>query len=200
MRHEATPIESGIFTSLSRAAWSIFLCMVIYACVKGYGGPVNWFLSLPLWQPFARLTYAIYLVHMPIMVILSASVRRPLYFSGRNIVSSMQKTSWNNTWNMISSFIYFFFHSFQLFKYMGDFTAATILSIFVSLALESPIVVLEKVIFGSKKKPNIIPTTQRDEPTAPAQESTWDMKKIIDNFDLLRLWQKYTFRSSSLYN
>lgn len=176
MKHEATPIESGIYTSLSRAAWSIFLCMVIYACVKGYGGPVNWFLSLAFWQPFARLTYAIYLVHMPIMVILSASVRRPLYFSGKNIVSWMHKVVTTLAWSLLL-YIYIFFEWFQLFKFMGNFTAATILSIFVSLALESPIVVLEKIIFGPKRKPNVIPTTQRDEPTAPVQESTWDMQK-----------------------
>lgn len=85
--HEATPLESGIYTPVSRVAWSIFLCLVIYACTNGYGGPVNWFLSLSIWQPFARLTYAIYLVHMPIMLMTVSMTHRPLYFSGRNIVS-----------------------------------------------------------------------------------------------------------------
>lgn len=85
--HEATPIESGIFTPLSRVAWSIFLCLVIDACVKGYGGPVNWFLSLSIWRPLARLTYAMYLVHMPIMLATVASSHRPIYFTERNVVS-----------------------------------------------------------------------------------------------------------------
>lgn len=87
MEHEATPMESGIYTPVSRVLWSFFLCLVIYACVKGYGGPVNWFLSLPMWQPLARLTYAIYLVHMPIMLMTAASTHRPLIFSGQSIVS-----------------------------------------------------------------------------------------------------------------
>lgn len=85
--HVATPMESGIYTPISRLAWSIFLCLVIYACTKGYGGPVNWFLSLAIWQPLARLTYAVYLVHMPIMLMTVSSTHRPLYFSGRNVVS-----------------------------------------------------------------------------------------------------------------
>lgn len=173
MSHEATPIESGIYTSISRVAWSMFLCLVIYACVKGYGGPVNWFLSLSVWQPFARLTYAIYLVHMPIMVILSASVRRPLYFSGRNVVSSKHKI-YNGLLNTFFLSVYwFFFDLFQLFKFLGDFAAASILSVLASLALESPIVVLERIVFGPERKPAIIPTSQRDQPTAPIQESTW---------------------------
>lgn len=87
--HKGDPVESGIYTPFSRLGWSVFLCLLIYACVKGYGGPVNWFLSLPQWQPLARLTYAIYLVHMPVMLLTVASTRRPAIFSGRLIVSSM---------------------------------------------------------------------------------------------------------------
>lgn len=87
MDHKAEAIESAIYTPSSRIVWSLILCLVIYACVKGYGGPVNWFLSLKLWQPLSRLTYAIYLVHMPIMLMNSASTHRPLYFSTQNIVS-----------------------------------------------------------------------------------------------------------------
>lgn len=88
MDHEATPIESGIYTPMSRVAWGVFMCLVIFTCIKGYGGPVNWFLSLPLWKPFARLTYAIYLVHMPIMLATVASTHRAVYYSERNIVSN----------------------------------------------------------------------------------------------------------------
>ena len=87
MAHKATPVESGIYTPVSRVLWSLFLCLVIYGCVKGYGGPVNWFLSLSFWQPLARLTYAIYLLHMPVMLLNVAGAQRPIIFSGRTIVS-----------------------------------------------------------------------------------------------------------------
>ncbi|XP_031623683.1 nose resistant to fluoxetine protein 6-like isoform X2 [Contarinia nasturtii] len=139
MDHKANSTESGIYTASSRVGWSIFLCMVVYACVCGYGGPINWFLSLPMWQPFARLSYAIYLLHMPIMLATAASTHTPLYFSGRNI----------------------------LFKFFGDFIAALLLSIIVSLAFESPIIVLEKILFGSKKKSNLMPLSERQQSTAP---------------------------------
>lgn len=87
MTHEGSPLESAIFTPLSRIGWTSFLCMLVYACLMGYGGPVNWFLSLPQWKPFARLSYAIYLIHMPIMMMEAASLHRPQYFSARTTVS-----------------------------------------------------------------------------------------------------------------
>ena len=34
-------------TSLSRPAWALALCWVSLACLAGYGGPVQWILSLP---------------------------------------------------------------------------------------------------------------------------------------------------------
>ena len=34
-------------TSLSRPAWAVALCWVSLACLAGYGGPVQWVLSLP---------------------------------------------------------------------------------------------------------------------------------------------------------
>lgn len=86
VKHEASSIESGLYTGFSRLIWSIIILMVIYACITGHGGPVNSFLSLPLWRPLARLTYAIYLVHMPVMMLNTASTRRPVFFSFRNIV------------------------------------------------------------------------------------------------------------------
>lgn len=64
-----------------------------------------------------------------------------------------------------------------MFKFFGDFLAATILSIVVAFLLESPMVVLEKVMFTPKKK-LVLPTSEtvrvrRDsaaviQPSAPA--------------------------------
>lgn len=84
--HTASSMESGLYTGFSRFIWSIIVCLVIHACISGYGGPVNSFLSLPMWRPLGRLTYAIYIVHMPIMIISSASAKRPIYFSFRVMV------------------------------------------------------------------------------------------------------------------
>lgn len=84
---KATPIVFGLYDTLSRLTWAIALCYLIFACVHGYGGPINWFLSHPLWQPLSRLSYSIYLVHFPVIMITTATMKSSLYFSEFNAVS-----------------------------------------------------------------------------------------------------------------
>lgn len=84
---KATPIVYGLYDTLSRLTWAIALCYLIFACVHGYGGPINWFLSHPLWQPLSRLSYSIYLVHFPVIMITTATMKSSLYFSEFNAVS-----------------------------------------------------------------------------------------------------------------
>ena len=40
--------------------------------MKGAGGPVNTILSWPAWVPLARMSFAIYLVHMTVMSIVNS--------------------------------------------------------------------------------------------------------------------------------
>ncbi|XP_063630737.1 O-acyltransferase like protein-like [Cydia splendana] len=47
--------------ALARTCWALALGWLIFACTQGYGGPVNWFLSLRLWRFVARVSYAMYL-------------------------------------------------------------------------------------------------------------------------------------------
>lgn len=83
-------IIGGLYHSISRITWSMALAFIIYACHFGYGGPINWFLSLPGWQPFSRLTYAIYLLHMPMMLLVGGQSRTSHYFSELNAVSTLR--------------------------------------------------------------------------------------------------------------
>lgn len=85
--HKASAVESGLYTGFSRLLWSILIMMIIHACITGHGGPVNGFLSLAMWRPLSRLTYAIYLIHMPAMMLTTGSLKRPIYFSFRANVS-----------------------------------------------------------------------------------------------------------------
>lgn len=64
-----------------------------------------------------------------------------------------------------------------MFKFFGDFLAATILSVVVAFLLDSPMVALEKIMFTPKKK-LVLPTSETirvrrnsatvSQPTAPA--------------------------------
>lgn len=76
-----TNVEYALYASLSRIAWAFGLSYIIFACVHGYGGPVNWFLSFSLWQPLSRLSYAIYIIHYPILMIVMGSAKSSFVIS-----------------------------------------------------------------------------------------------------------------------
>lgn len=76
-----TPLEYGLFESLTRIAWSICLGYIILACVHNSGGPANWFLSLSMWQFISKISYTIYLVHCSIIAITITSLKTPPSFS-----------------------------------------------------------------------------------------------------------------------
>lgn len=124
MDSKIDPIIYGFYDGLSRILWSIALCYIIFACVHNSGGPVNWFLSHPLWQPIQRLSYAMYLVHFPVIVVMMVTTKASLYFS-----------------ELIA------FHGF-----IGNYVLSFGVALIATFAFESPIVILEKLLFKSKKK------------------------------------------------
>ncbi|XP_047991968.1 O-acyltransferase like protein-like isoform X2 [Leguminivora glycinivorella] len=67
-------------TALVRPAWAVALCWLIVACVNGYAGPINWFLSLNLWKFVARISYAMYIFHYPMQFIMVGANIMPVYF------------------------------------------------------------------------------------------------------------------------
>ncbi|KPI92898.1 Nose resistant to fluoxetine protein 6 [Papilio xuthus] len=79
-------LVDNILNSFMRPAWAMGLGIVIFACEKGHGGPINWFLCLDIWKLPARLSYAMYLIHLTVITTkyLAASVQN--YFSVENMV------------------------------------------------------------------------------------------------------------------
>lgn len=123
-----TPLEFGLYDALTRVGWAIALCYIIFACVKNSGGLVNCFLSHPLWQPVSRLCYAMYLVHIPVILVTMFTLKTAVYFSE-----------------------YMAFHTF-----IGNYIITVFVALFASLAFESPIVIIEKLLFDTKKKPDTV--------------------------------------------
>ncbi|KAH8347526.1 hypothetical protein KR059_012050, partial [Drosophila kikkawai] len=74
-------VEESLYYTLSRLAWPLALCWIVFACMQGYGGLANSFLSSPLWQPLSRLSYSVYIWHMFVVEVTSKSVRTSVYFS-----------------------------------------------------------------------------------------------------------------------
>lgn len=54
---KTTALAYGFYSTLSHVAWSLAFCYIIFACANNAGGPINWFLSHPFWQPISKLSY-----------------------------------------------------------------------------------------------------------------------------------------------
>ncbi|XP_020809034.1 nose resistant to fluoxetine protein 6-like [Drosophila serrata] len=76
-----TTLEESFYYTLTRVGWPLALCWVVFACMQGYGGMANSFLSSPLWQPLSRLSYSIYMWHLFIQEMNAKSSRTNSYFS-----------------------------------------------------------------------------------------------------------------------
>ncbi|XP_033165923.1 nose resistant to fluoxetine protein 6 [Drosophila mauritiana] len=74
-------LKESLYYTLTRLAWPLAICWIIFACMQGYGGVVNSFLSTPLWQPLSRLSYSMYIWHMFVQEVNSRNVRTNTYFT-----------------------------------------------------------------------------------------------------------------------
>ena len=114
---------AAFYNALSRTAWGAALSWLIYCCHKGYGGPVNSFLSWKIWVPLSRLTYVVYLTHQWLLLLFGATSRTPLYLSDWTVVR----------------------------MYLTTMMASYSLSIVISVLFEAPGIALEKVLLAKKK-------------------------------------------------
>ncbi|XP_033640909.1 O-acyltransferase like protein-like [Asterias rubens] len=109
-----------IYIATSRFAFAIAVALVAFACVVGYGGPINALLSWRVWAPLGRLTFAAYLLH-PIIIFVVYLTKNSLYH-----FTYMQYA--------------YTFVAHLVFSYL----AAFLFSIFV----EGPMMGLEKTLLG----------------------------------------------------
>ncbi|XP_063927799.1 nose resistant to fluoxetine protein 6-like [Zophobas morio] len=80
-----------------RNLWSLANAWIIIACCNGYGGPVNWFLSLPIFQVLNRFAYGIYLTHVTFLYVIAYGRHWPDYFSVFNMAYQFWGTLWFST-------------------------------------------------------------------------------------------------------
>uniref|UniRef100_A0A182W4M0 Nose resistant-to-fluoxetine protein N-terminal domain-containing protein n=1 Tax=Anopheles minimus TaxID=112268 RepID=A0A182W4M0_9DIPT len=116
----------AIYESLSRVSWATAIGWIVFACVNGYGGPINEFLGATFWQPLGRLSYSIYLLHFPIQMMMAGFARVPYYFTDLLAV----------------------------YQFWGDIGFTLTLALLWTLLFESPIIGLERMLFGrARSKP-----------------------------------------------
>ncbi|WAR31993.1 NRF6-like protein [Mya arenaria] len=114
---------SALYNATSRTAWGACIAWVIFSCATGHGGPVNALLSWKAIIPLSRLTYCCYLVHPVVMF--------TYYYSRRTLM-----------------------HWYDLdlsYLFLGNLCFSYAVAFIVSLAFESPMMGLEKVVLGRGK-------------------------------------------------
>ncbi|CAG9762434.1 unnamed protein product [Ceutorhynchus assimilis] len=79
--HDYNRIESTIFIAISRSTWTLGIVWMVWACINGYGGPINWVLSLHVFRVLGKISYGMYLLHMGMQYMISGAAKMPGYFS-----------------------------------------------------------------------------------------------------------------------
>ncbi|XP_016976447.1 nose resistant to fluoxetine protein 6 [Drosophila rhopaloa] len=124
---ETPPIlEEAFYLTFTRIAWPLGLCWVVFACMQGYGGLANSFLSFPLWQPLSKLSYSAYIIHMFIESLNGGITRTNTYFSDYQV----------------------------MLRFWGDFGFTMLLAFAIYILIEAPFGSLESLWLPAKK-PNL---------------------------------------------
>lgn len=121
-------LESAIYVSGHRAAWSMAVSWLIFACGAGYGGWINQLLSWKPFVPLGRLTFAIYLVSMHLQFLFHLQYRQPIYFTNYHMVN----------------------------LYFGHLVMSCLVAFVCTMLIEAPFMQLLKLVLptGSKSKSN----------------------------------------------
>jgi len=141
---DAPIIEGAFYEPLSRTSWALSIAWIVWACYNGHGGLINDFLSWSFFVGFSRLSYCMYVIHRIVQLVNGARIQHDTRFSDYDAI----------------------------LRWWHDFGIALTASIFATLAFESPILGIEKAIFGHGSPK---PAPKKVEPTAvtaPATEQT----------------------------
>lgn len=75
---EVNLLSEALHITFLHVLWATGISMLLYLCIINQQGPVSRFLSLGLWQPITRLSYGVYLLHMPILDSFLQDTRDPV--------------------------------------------------------------------------------------------------------------------------
>ncbi|XP_013185281.2 LOW QUALITY PROTEIN: O-acyltransferase like protein [Amyelois transitella] len=128
-------LADNFINSFMRPVWALSIGWIIFACSKGYGGPVNWVLSLRMWKLLSRLSYAMYVIHYPLILVHNGSALAPIYFSVE----------------------------YSIHRFTTDFIITVVSAFLVTLFVDSPSSTLIKMFLGGPKRPAKEQTDMQDQ-------------------------------------
>ncbi|KAH8337651.1 hypothetical protein KR074_002768 [Drosophila pseudoananassae] len=117
-------LADASYYTLTRIAWPLTLCWIVFACMQGYGGMANSFLSSPVWQPLSRISYSVYIWHMFVQEVNNRSTRTNTYFTDYQV----------------------------MLKFWSDLGITFIMAVILYLTIEAPVSGLEYFLRSPTKK------------------------------------------------
>ncbi|XP_014224477.1 nose resistant to fluoxetine protein 6-like [Trichogramma pretiosum] len=78
--------EASFYAGLHRHVFTGAVAWIIFACINGYAGPVNTFLSWRVWVPLSKLTYSAYLTHYIVLLYNIGSARTSGNLTGYSVL------------------------------------------------------------------------------------------------------------------
>lgn len=129
---EISKVAGYFYVGLGRFAWGVVIAWIIFACLKGYGGVVNKFLSWRVFVPLGRLCFCMYLTSGHVQIVLHGRLAVPIKWDVYTMVN-----------------IYF-----------SHLVMSLIVAFFATLIFESPFIILHKLLFdgigtGANKVKNL---------------------------------------------
>ena len=70
-----------MFHALNRPSWGIVICAIVFLCVTGNVPFINDLLSLKVFVPLSKLSYAVYLLHLLFVLLGLYTSRSPMHYS-----------------------------------------------------------------------------------------------------------------------
>ncbi|KAH8421542.1 hypothetical protein KR009_012238, partial [Drosophila setifemur] len=126
-----SPLSGAFYLCLSRIAWPLALCWLIWACQNGLAPVVNDLLGWSLWQPLSKLSYCLYIWHLLVETVHVGRTKTSLHFSNYDAI----------------------------LRFWSDFGITLMVSLVMHLCVEVPVARLEmELLRGRRPKPE--PTSQ----------------------------------------
>ncbi|XP_071446215.1 nose resistant to fluoxetine protein 6-like [Hetaerina americana] len=118
------PFPDSIYASTHRIAWAIALGWLVFACCKGYGGPINQILSAKIFKQLSSIAYCMFLVHFAVLLTNLGSIR---------------SSDYKDQYRLVREFI-------------ADVAVTMVFSVILYLLVEAPFSSLASLIFRKGKK------------------------------------------------
>lgn len=92
------------FAFFDRIVWSIFIAWIVFASATGRAGFLGRFLAWPGFVPLSRLSFGVYLTHMPFYFLMHHNARERIFYSYFTLLS---QTISSFVWNLGLSLLLF---------------------------------------------------------------------------------------------